>query len=231
MWVPNSTASAVVVVGHPLGRDQRRALGLGQQARLGRAGVAGTQGLGRGVQGDPLAPDQVVEPVVGEVRPAEGGEVLGQVVRHLRDRLASGTPQPHQLEDRAALVDLELLGHCAVGLDGFEGQHLRRGLATRTGQVVVERGELEGPPQLGLDDARTDAASAHDQALVDQVLHGPAHGRSREAHGRREVHLVLDQGADGDGARVDGVLEVLRDLEVERDRAAPVDGESTQGLS
>ena len=53
--------------------------------------------------------------------------------------------------------------------------------------------ELQRPAQLGLDHASADATPAHHEALVDEVLHRPAHGGTREAEGRGEVDLVLEQ--------------------------------------
>ena len=74
------------------------------------------------------------------------------------------------------------------------------------GQVVVEAGELQRPAQLGLYHARPDATPAYHEALVDQVLHRPSHGGTREAEGRGEVDLVLEQRPRGKRAGADCIL-------------------------
>ena len=63
MWAPYSTACPVVVVGDPLGGDDRAATWLLEEPGLGARGGAGPEGLGGRVQVDALAPDQLVEPV------------------------------------------------------------------------------------------------------------------------------------------------------------------------
>jgi hypothetical protein len=62
----------------------------------------------------------------------------------------------------------------------------------------------------------------HDQTFVRQALDRPAHRGPGEAQGFGEVDLVEKQASGGQLPLIDGLLEVLSDLKVQRHRAGAV---------
>lgn len=76
-----------------------------------------------------------------------------------------------------------------------------------------------------MDDLGAHAAAAYEQALVDQGLDGLADGRAGQAEACGQLDLVAQQAARGQLAVLDRGLQLLGQLEVERDRAAAVDAE------
>ena len=116
-------------------------------------------------------------------------------------------------------------GDVRAGSHRLEAQHRGGRLLPGVREVVVEAGQLQGPAHLGLHDPGADAAPADDQPLVHELLHGPSHRRPGDAQLLGEHDLVVEQGALGEGAGGDRLLEVLGDLEPQRDRARPVDGQ------
>lgn len=92
-------------------------------------------------------------------------------------------------------------------------------------QVVVEAAQFQGPFDLAVHDLGAHAAAAYEQALVDQGLDGLADGRAGQAEAGRQLDLVAQQTARGQLAVLDRGLQLLGQLEVERDRTAAVDAE------
>ena len=172
--------------------------------------------------------EQVVEAGPLERLGVEPHHVGGQVVRHQGDRVPTRGAEPFDVDDGLALGDTQLRGDPFDGADDLEPEHGRARLLVAVRQVVVQARELQGPTHLGLDHARADAPATHDQALVDELLHGPAHRRPRDAEPLGHGDLVVEQRALGEGAAGDRLLEVLGDLEPEGDGACPVDGEGRE---
>ena len=99
------------------------------------------------------------------------------------------------------------------------GQHDgRRGLMMR-GQVVEQAGQLDRAGDLAVHHLGADPALADQQALVDQFLDGPAHGRPGQSELLGQADLVVQPVAGRQIALVDRMLDLLGDLEVQRDRA------------
>ena len=104
-------------------------------------------------------------------------------------------------------------------------QHLGRGALPGRLQVVVEAAQLQRALDLAVHDLGADAAAAHEQALVDEGLDGLADGGPGQPEPSGELDLVAEQAARGQGAVLDRRLQLLGQLEVERDRTAAVDAE------
>ena len=104
-------------------------------------------------------------------------------------------------------------------------QDLGGGALTGRLQVVVEAAQLQRALDLAVHDLGADAAAAYEQALVDEGLDGLADGGPGQAEPCGELDLVAQQAARGQRPVLDRGLQLLGQLEVERDRAAAVDAE------
>ena len=111
----------------------------------------------------------------------------------------------------------------SVAGTGLQLQDLGPGVAAFAGQVLVEAGQLDAAADGSMHDLRADAAFAHQQARVDQVLDGSAHGGPGQAEAFGERDLVVQPHAGGQFAGLDGLLQDLGDLVVQRHRAVAVD--------
>jgi len=65
------------------------------------------------------------------------------------------------------------------------------GLLGTARQVVEEARELDPAGHLAVHDLGANAPTAHQQALVDEFLDGPANGGAAESEALAERHLVL----------------------------------------
>jgi len=89
-------------------------------------------------------------------------------------------------------------------------------------QVVEEAGQLDLAAYRRVYHLGAHAPLAHEQPLVDQVLDGVPHRRPGQAEPVGQIDLVLEPRPRRQLTGLDQVLQVLRHLEVERDRAVPV---------
>jgi hypothetical protein len=157
-----------------------------------------------------------------EILRGEVQQASRDVVAHQRERLAVGAAQA--LED----IDPGSLGDAGLKRQGVgrrllrEAQHARVRIPAGLGQVVVEAGQLDLAAHLGVHDLRAHTTLADQQPALDQVLDGPAHGRPGQAELVGQIDLVVQPCPGGQFPRLDEVLQVLRHLEVERDRAVAV---------
>src|SRR5690606_1111621 len=92
-------------------------------------------------------------------------------------------------------------------------------------QVVVEAAEFQRTFDLAVHHLRADPAAADQQALVDERLDGLADGGPGQAEPRGELDLVAQQGAGGQSAVLDGGLQLLGQLEVQRHGGTAVDAQ------
>jgi hypothetical protein len=108
--------------------------------------------------------------------------------------------------------------------DGVD-EHPGRGTLPGRLQVVVQTAELQGPLDLAVHDLGADTAAAHHQALVDEGLDGLADRGPGQPEPPGELDLVAEKAARGQGPVLDRGLQLLGQLEVQRDRTAAVDTE------
>ena len=147
---------------------------------------------------------------------------------HESEGFVVGVAQPFEPGDLGAGGDAQGLGHCVGGLDDAQVEHVGPGITGGRAEVVVQRGELDGPADLGVDDLSSDAALAYEHAALHEVLDGAAGGGPGDAEAFGEVHLVLDAAADPDLALLDEFLQAARDLEVQGDGAGAVHLDGTR---
>jgi hypothetical protein len=173
----------------------------------------------------PGGPEQLVEPTLLEVGAAQGEYVHRHRVVHQRQRLGVGVAQPFDPVDLRAERDAERLGDGVRGHPNLQQLDLGARCLTGLAQVVVEAGQLHRPAHLGMHDLGADATLAHQHAAFDQVADGAAHGRPGHPQPVGQLDLVLQPPAHRQLAVLDQLLQPAGHLEVERDRAAPVQRE------
>ena len=140
--------------------------------------------------------------------------------------MASGSPCANRRRRRCstllpggtASITRDLVG----GPDHLVGQHHRRRGLVMAGQIVEQAGQLDRPGDLAVHHLGADPALADQQALVDQFLDGAAHGGPGQAELLGQADLVVQPVAGREIALVDGVLDLLGDLEVQRHRAGTI---------
>jgi hypothetical protein len=223
--------AAAIVVGRAFHREQGCPPGLGEGAGLGGGGGPGTDGLAGNAQRDAGRAEQVVQAVDLEVLGVQGEQARGDVVAQQGQGLAVGVTQAfehvHLRAGRQAQLGGQFLGERLAG----EAEHAGGGHPAGLVQVVEQAGQLDFAAHLGLHHLSADPTLADQQAPVDQVLDGPAHGGAGQAELIGQVNLVLEPRPSGQLTGLDEVLQMLRDLEVERDRAVPVHPEGRGGVS
>ena len=215
--------AALVVVGRTLHGQQRRSLGLVQRPGLGRGGRARSDRLLGQPRVDPAGPQQLVQAARLEVRRGQPQQARRDVIKHERERLGLGVPQPLEDIHVGPLGDAQLGRQRVAGRADREAEHLRAGRPPGLGQVVVEAGQLHLAAYLGVHDLGAHPALADQQPAVDEVLDGLAHGLPGQAELVGQIDLVVQSGTRGQVTGLDELLEVLGDLEIEGDRAVPVD--------
>jgi hypothetical protein len=144
------------------------------------------------------------------------------VVAHQRQRLAVRAAQPLERVDLGALGQAQVQRDGPGGGQAAEADHGGGRVPAGLGQVVVQAGELDLAADLGVHDLGADAAFADQQAAVHQVADGLAHRGAGQAEPVGQVDLVLQPGPGGQLTGLNELLEMLGDLEIERDRAGPV---------
>ena len=131
-------------------------------------------------------------------------------------------PQAAEVQDLTARCDREHDGNLVGGDHHLVGQHIRGRCLVVIGEVVEQGGQLDGPGDLTVNDLRADPALAHQQALVDQFLDRPAHGGSGQAELFGQADLVVQSVTGSEIALIDGMLDLLSNLEVQRHRAGTI---------
>ena len=225
--LPELDRAAGVVVGDALHGQQRGAAVLAQRAGLGGRGVLGAHPLAGRAHPDARRPEQLIQAVLLQHLDAQVNEGGGQEVVHQRDRLAVGQPDPLQRVHQRPLGQLQRRRDPVAGVGDLDPDDLRGRGPARRGQVVVEAGQLHVAVDAFLGHQGPGAALADHQALVGQVQEGGPHRGPRHAEPLGQLHLVVQPGADLERAGPDGRLVVLRQLEVQRHRAGPVDVDHT----
>ena len=147
---------------------------------------------------------------------------VGEVVAELRHRLVAGEPQPLDVLDRTPLGQRQGGSDTGLGREGVVAQYPGGGPLAGGEQVVIQAAEFERALDLAVHHLGTDATAAHQQPLVHQQLDGLADGGAGEPQAPRELYLVAQQAAGDKPAALDGRLQLLGELEVERDRAGAV---------
>lgn len=151
------------------------------------------------------------------------------MVAQQRHRFVVGGPQPLHEVDVGAFRDTEGGGDPGSGGLDPVAQDAGGGALTGRLQIVVQAAQFEGPLDLAVDDLGAHPAASHHQAFVDERLDGLADGGPGQAEPGRELDLVAEETAGGEAALFDGRLQLLRELVVERDRAAAVHTEFEGG--
>src|SRR6266567_370487 len=211
-----------------LHRQQRRAPWLVQHPRLGGRGVLCAHLLsGRG-QLDAGGTQDLIEPVLLQRPVVEVHEGRWQEVVHERDRLPVGETDPFQADHQRAFGELKGLRDYLAGRAHLVAQHLGRRRLAGQGQVIVEAGQLDITVDLLPADHGPVTALAGDHAPIGQVPEGGPHGGTREAEFLGQLHLVVEACAHRQGAGPDSRLQVLSQLEVQRDRAAAVNADGAE---
>jgi hypothetical protein len=142
---------------------------------------------------------------------------------HQRERCPVGEPQPLHRQHGRADGQQQGRGQLFVGRELGHREH-RGGRLTASGQqVVVEAGQCDRPEDARGYHHRAQTTSADNETLIHQPLdrlpdRGPGHP---ELLG--EVKLVVEPLSRFQGPVADRMLEILRDLEVQRNRAVAVE--------
>src|SRR5205823_5892851 len=124
-------------------------------------------------------------------------------------------PEAFERDHRGPFRQAECGGDGAVGrLDAVE-QHLRGRPLAAAHEVVVQAGQFDTAADLRVHHAGAHTPLADQQALLDQVLDRPPHGRPGQAQLGGELQLVVEPVALPDLAGLDGALQVLSQLEVQ----------------
>jgi hypothetical protein len=226
--LPELDGTSGVVVGDPFHGQQRGTASLAEGAGLRGRRVLGAHALGRGRQPDPRRPEQFVQAVLLQHLDAQVNEGGGQEVVHQGDGLAVGHPDPLQRVHQRALGQLQGLSDPVAGVDDLVPDHLRGRGPAGGREVVIQAGQLDVAVNALVGNLSPGAALSDHEALVRQVQERGPHRGTRHAQPLGELHLVLQPRADLERAGPDGRLVVLRQLEVQRHRAGPVDGDRRQ---
>ena len=203
-----------------------------QQLDLLRGRAPGADHLLTRVQLDALAAQRLVQARLLQrvFRPA-GQQPGRQVVVHDRQRGPVGQPQPLQKEQRGAGGQPQDRGELVVGADLAGGQHRGGRMPAADGQVVVQAGQRHRAEDARRRDHGAQATAPDHQALLDQALHRLPDRGTAHAQAFGQVQLVVQPVARFERPFVDGPLEVLGDLEVQRDRAVAVERPFGHGAS
>ena len=153
----------------------------------------------------------------------------GQVVVHQGHRLAVGHPDPLQRHDQGPLRQLQRVGDLVAGMGDLRLEHAGGRVAAAGREVVVEAGELDVAVDPLVGDQGPGTALADHEPLVRQVQEGRPHRGPGQAEHLRQLDLVLQPGADLERTGSDRRFEMLSQLEVQRHRAGPVDGDRAAG--
>ena len=203
-----------------------------QQPGFGRRGPPGADDLLPGMQLDALAAQQFVQSgllqLVGRAAIQQAGR---QVVVHQGQRGAVGQPQPLDFEHRCPGGQREDRGELGAGLDLRRAQDRGRRVPVVRGQVVVQARQCHRAEDAGSHDHRAQAAAPDHQALLDQALHGLPDGGAAHAQPFGQVQLVIEPVPRFERPVFDRGLELLGDLEVQRNRAGPVERSLGHGAS
>ena len=203
-----------------------------QQLDLLRGRAPGADHLLTRVQLDALAAQRLVQARLLQrvFRPA-GQQPGRQVVVHDRQRGPVGQPQPLQKEQRGAGGQPQDRGELVVGADLAGGQHRGGRMPAADGQVVVQAGQRHRAEDARRRDHGAQATAPDHQALLDQALHRLPDGGAAHAEAFGQVEFVIQPFPRLERAVLDGLLEVLGDLEVQRDRAVAVERSLGHGAS
>ena len=144
---------------------------------------------------DAAGAEQVVQALPLQVLGGQREQVGRDVVAHQRERLAVRAAQPLERVDLGALGQAQVQRDGPGGGQAAEADHGGGRIPAGLGQVVVQAGELDLAADLGVHDLGADAALADQQAAVDQVADGLAHGRPGQAEPVGQVDLVLEPGS------------------------------------
>ena len=195
-----------------------------QQLGFGRGGAPGPDHLLARVQLNALAAQQLVQARLLQcvLRPARQ-QPGRQVVVHDRQRGPVGQPQPLQEEQRGAGGQPEDRGELVAGRDLAGGQHGGGRMPAAGGQVVVQARQRHRAEDARRRDHGAQATAPDHQALLDQALHRLPYRGAAHAQAFGQVQLVVQPVARLERPVVDGPLEVLGDLEVQRYGAGAVE--------
>lgn len=193
------------------------------------ASAARADRLARAVQRDADGPHHPVQAGGFELCGVAVEEFDGEMVTQPGHRFVVGVPEPFDEPYVRPLGDPERGGDLGGGRFDRVAQHAGGGALAGRLQVVVEAAQLQRSSDLAVQDLGADAPAAYQQTLVDERLDGLADGRPGEPEPARQLDLVAEEAARREPALLDGGFELLRQLEVERDRAGAVDTEPERG--
>ena len=187
-------------------RQQRRARLLVQQPRLGPGCPPRADALSGQPDMHTAGPQRLIQPVLLEFDRL-GGDFDGQMIDHHRQWLAAGAAQAADGDHFAVCGQVEFAGNLVVGRSDPVVQQLRDGILPGARQVVEQAGQLDAPMHRVLHHLRPDAALAHQQTLVDELLNGAPRGRPRQRQALRQCQLVFETVAGCQLPVLDGGLD------------------------
>ena len=124
-------------------------------------------------------------------------------------KLAPGVARAQGRDMDVAVVHLKV--QAARGLDQKALDRAIQGVATGRGRITGQRGDVEDPPEVAIDHARTEPVGQFNRRDQHDLEHGlmlfPGH--RLEPLGAREAGIV-DQGIDRTAARLDGLDQARR---------------------
>ena len=203
------------VVRRALRRQQGGTAVLGQELGFLRRRAAGTDHLaGRG-QGDPALAHEVVEGGGLELLHGRCDVRRDEIGEH-GDRLVVGKARALDVDDEGSLGDLEDVGFLSVGRARLVTLNRRVDLVSGVDEVAHEGGELHGAVDVTRGHDRADAATARQEAAVDQALESLSCRGAGDVQSRSHRQFVLQARVRGQRAGVDELCDGLRNLEVQR---------------
>ena len=109
-----------------------------------------------------------------------------------------------------------------MAVDHLVDEYYGRRRLVVVGQVVEQAGQFDRSGHLTVHDLSADPALTHQQALVDQFLNRSPHCWSGQPKLFGQADLVVQSVTGCEIALVDGMLDLLSNLEVQRDRAGTI---------
>src|SRR5215469_1105369 len=152
-----------------------------------------------------------------------------QIVPHDSERAAVGLAESLDPHDGQPRGDAQSRGNLLVSLYLLHRQHLGGRLPARCSEVFIQAAQGKPALNAAVNHHRPHTALTDDKPFVREPLNGLAHGRAADAEPLAQLHLIIETIARRKRARLDRLLEIPRDLEIERDRTRLVDWPSHNG--
>src|SRR5215210_8029808 len=185
------------IVRHPVRRQDGIPQPYLEQLGLLGAGLAGADALGRDVRPDSTIAEQLVEPGPLEVFLLDVQQARRDRVAHEGYGVRPRETQPVEAQHGGVGLDPELLRDLRRAGGLLERQNAGRWFPARLLEVVVQTGQGDRSPYGFWRYQGSDAAPAHEQALVHQQPERRPHGRTADAQLLREIQLAVQLASSG----------------------------------